>query len=1144
MMAAEPPSSAYPLSLLHDAGFRREIAALRAKATLKQLLGEAPNYRWSFTAERAVRNAIALHLAVRRAAIEAAEHTQDMRNAARVAAQLWEGLGTLEERTNRTTALMNAAVSYELAGYQANAICLARTSVDPRNWSTEPTLDGIAAAFVQRLLLRVRAAAAEMVHPPDEMAALSHGELAVRIAVATAAAGLASCAHYLLSGDVSSMNGADEALDLALVSLSALGEVRSANLISNLRALLPSIQAKSTWTQIGNSVPRNLRWQRYLRVLARGLGSTVVDSRSVSELWPSQQVAVDKGLFDRAANMIVRMPTSAGKTRVAEMAIVHTLVANPSARCLYVAPYRALVSEIEDSFANLFSELGYAASSVFGAYEEDVLDQLLLEDQVLVLTPEKLDLILRLSPNALEGVELIVLDEGQIVGDRERGARYELLVTRLRRQFPNARMLLLSAVVPQETLQDFAAWLRTGTDGIVESTWRPSIQRLAYLDWNGVRGVLRYDPSGDDESLAQFVPDLVRQRRFEYVHPTTERRRRPVFPETSNKSQVAAALAFELAAQGPVLVFCAQTDWTEAVGKALAFRVELAAHSRERSPDVFLPRDAPRSYLVAREWLGENDATTVLLAQGIGVHHGRQPEAVRTAIEEDFRRRRLGVLAATTTLGQGVNLPVRTVIIHTCRRYDEATGQQRRVSAREYWNIAGRAGRAGEETDGTVVHIGQTAQDRADYEYYRQARGAVEPVESTLFRLLVDLVQGRISPDALASRLDAELLALLVEEAAGGLDEAAMTGIIADSLAAVQAAGRNYGIAPLAQALAAGARSITGMVPSADERRIFSSTGLRTTSCSTIADHVRSHTRRMTALLPNAAYEDRDELLDLLLEGLSPVDEMQPRVAYSGSYLALLNLWLEGRPVAEATADLGTGEDVSRFIADYFAYRLPWGISSYLRIARHVLQLDQLSSVVIGLSSLVKYGVPTVEAAWAIGAGVADRQTAIRVAGLYIAERRTSTSEARDFRRWLGDVQPESLVEEYGLPEAALPDLNRALLRSARSPILARLDQGEPLLPFNAVVRALRRSTGLVSSLLPDAVMQVRRDYDSPYRNSTRLDSMGQTIAYLRRGDAQVVAPEIDAGMEVEARLVSIARDESGPTVLTVRLQQLAEGPN
>jgi helicase len=432
-MAAEPTHFDGPLGLAADRGFRSELAALRAKATLKQLLGQAPDYRWPYTAERVVRNATALHLAIRRLAQSDPARLDDVRDAARVAAQAWEGLAALEERTRRATALMNAAVEYELAGYQANAACLARASVDAVAWSAEPTFDGVAAAFVQRLMLRVVSAAAELDQQPENAASLDDDELLARMAVAVGARGLTAAARFFLSGNPQQLEQGLESLTLAVDGFAGAGDARRANLAVNLKALLPSMRNRSTWATLADVVPGSLRWQRYLRVLARGLGASVLDSRSVSELWPSQLAALHGGLLDPQSNKVVRLPTSAGKTRVAELAMVHTLVTQPRKRCLYVAPYRALVNEVQESFTNLFADLGYAASSMLGSYEEGLLDRATLaEDQVLILTPEKLDLVLRLAPEALDNVELIVLDEGHIVGDSGRGARYELLITRLR----------------------------------------------------------------------------------------------------------------------------------------------------------------------------------------------------------------------------------------------------------------------------------------------------------------------------------------------------------------------------------------------------------------------------------------------------------------------------------------------------------------------------------------------------------------------------------------------------------------------------------------------------------------------------------------------------------------------------------------
>ena len=1127
------------LTLASDQGFQAEIAALRAKATFTELLGAAPAFNWAFTTERAARNVTAIYDALRQVA-SVPEALDDAAGAALVAAQAWEGLAVLEDHASRAGALINAAVAYELAGYQANAACLARQVTNPRAWTAEPTFEGLAAAFVQRLLLRVITGSPTIDQPPAAVEDLLEDELGGRMAEAIGARGLVAASYYLLGGDDTQLQQASNLLELARRGFSSIGDVRRANLVSNLLAALPVVQRRATWSLLRGVLPENGRWQRYLRVLARGLGAQVLDSRSISELWPSQLTALSGGLLDPHANKVIRMPTSAGKTRVAELAIVHTLATIPESRCLYVAPYRALVGEVEGSFSTLFADVGYPTSAVSGSYERDILDDAILaEDRVLVLTPEKLDLVTRLQPDALEEVALVVLDEGHIVGDAGRGARYEFLVTRLRRLLPNARFLFLSAVVPQQTLVEFAEWINAGEADVVESSWRPSIQRLARLDWapSAGTGVLRYDQAGGGEALARFLPNLIRRQRFEFRNPATNRVRREDFPEGVNKGQIAAALAWELAAQGTVLVFCAQTDWAQSVGTALGRRIQLARLTEGQVPAVFQPAQPPRSYFVAREWLGPDDMTTVLLAQRIGVHHGRQPEAVRVAIEEDFRARRLAVIAATSTLAQGVNLPVRTVIIHSVWRYDEDTGARVRLPARDYWNIAGRAGRAGEETEGTIIHIVKDALDRADYDYYRGTRDALEPIDSALFRLLRDLVQERTSEAVVASQLDAEVLALLVEEASGQLDVEELAALVNQSLVAIQA--RRHGFPPtrLISSVVGAAQHIFELVPDAERRAVFSATGLRTRSCLAIVEHIGANRDRLGNLLPTAAYDDTDALSELLLDGLSGVDEMQPRAAYSGSTRDLLRGWLEGRSVADELARTTPTDDVSRFIEEFFTYLLPWGTTSYLRVATHVLEIDEFSPLVVGFASLIKYGVPTLQAAWAMSAGVPDRSTAMLLANAYTSQDRPGT--VADFRRWLGDLDPEELAEEFAVPEAAVSGLSRAIFRGTQNPILTRLDQGQPLFPMTARVRVSPAAAAIMGAVRPEERLGIHRDYSSPYRNATYVTAQGQRIGYMRLSDALVVGPEVDAGASLVGRLRAV-EEGGGRSYLELEVHEQA----
>jgi hypothetical protein len=171
------------------------------------------------------------------------------------------------------------------------------------------------------------------------------------------------------------------------------------------------------------------RW-RYLRrtfienLLARG--------RSEIDLWPSQLHVVDR-IFADARDLVVALPTSAGKTRIAELAILACLAQGQ--RTVYVTPLRALSAQTEQVLTRTFGPLGVRVSSLYGSMGiSDVDNDTLRSSEIVVATPEKLDFALRSDPSVLDDVGLVVLDEGHMIGASEREVRYEAQIQRLLRR--------------------------------------------------------------------------------------------------------------------------------------------------------------------------------------------------------------------------------------------------------------------------------------------------------------------------------------------------------------------------------------------------------------------------------------------------------------------------------------------------------------------------------------------------------------------------------------------------------------------------------------------------------------------------------------------------------------------------------------
>jgi helicase len=1145
MMSHEPAGGgSIARFLASDRGFQAEAAQLHARSALTELLGEAPAYRWTYIAPRMARNASAALIDLQHVALSTPAEIPSFSTEALRYANVWESLAGLEEGVARHTALLNAAAFFDLAGYEANAVCLARRLVPraPELADMSGDVRELASLFLQRLFLYV-SNAAPIAHAEPDAAAMAIEDLYLAAGGALLANGLRAATHGFLAGDRARLSAAAEQLQQAEKAYAEIGAVSEVNLARLLRSLLPVMWQRSTWTYLAELHPDRPAWRRYLKLLARGSGKRILTSSSVSELWPSQVTALQAGLLDSQASKVIRMPTSAGKTRVAELAIVDTLVREPSAKCVYVAPFKALVSEVEQTFANLLADLGLRVSSILGTYESDQFEMLLAEDaDLVVLTPEKLDLLLRLRSGFLAKVRLIVLDEGHLVHDLNRGAKFELLLTRLKLTLESPRFLVLSAVVPDRTLADFAKWLQAGDDGVVTSAWRPSVQQVAALEWRRTTGVLRYAATREEDAIfRQFIPGIIQQRTFAYENPATRRMNRRRFPESGNKGQVAAALAAEFANIGSVLVFTPIPRHAVSVGKAVEELIQLLERTGEPVPAHFTIPET-RSVQVAMEWLGSDHDVTRLLRRGIAVHHGRLPDAVKSAIETDFRERRYRVIVATSTLAQGVNLPLRTVIIHSCWRSD-ATSRER-IPARDYWNIAGRAGRAREETEGTVVHIVITDQDRSDYAHYLAARDNVEPVESALFQALQDITQNRFSEAALGEALDAEVLAMAVEESTRP-EVADFNSVISGSLVAVQAGERRLPLEPVSRALTSQRQRILERVDP-QLLPVYSATGLRSASCEHLHRHIRDNPGTISALL-TAGTPDYSGLADMLLDATADIDEMTSDINYAGDTRGLLGAWIAGTAVDDLRRDFApaaaTAEDLTRFIEDFFAYRLPWGVASYLRIATAVLGIEELSLGAQFFPSMVKFGVPVPEAAWAMAAGVPIRRVAIALASRFLAD--SPDRDFQDFLEWLGSIDSEILRAEFGLSGAILEDVSRAVQRSGRNPLLSSGEDATDLLPMTVDVRGISYGNRRFAAhaLQAGEEAQLEREYDNLVdQNAIRVLINSAELGYLPRHVAQLLAPELDAGGTLTATITEIEKRDVSRVKVTLTMARAESG--
>ncbi|MGC5322702.1 DEAD/DEAH box helicase [Micromonospora arida] len=480
---------------------------------------------------------------------------------------------------------------------------------------------------------------------------------------------------------------------------------------------------------LGAAADRAGRWRELRETF---VASLLARERAEIDLWPSQLHVVHR-IFQDSRDLVVALPTSAGKTRIAELAILACLA--QSRRTVYITPLRALSAQTEHVLTRTFAPLGIRVSSLYGSMgTSDVDEDTLRSGEVVVATPEKLDFALRSDPSVLDDVGLIVLDEGHMIGASERDVRYEAQIQRLLRRADAAtrRILCLSAVFPSgDDLDDFVAWITDDElEGLHREGWRPTGQRFGLVEWRDDHARLTIT-LGPEQS---FIP-----RYFEAKKPSG--RRRKLFPADQREHVIATG--WRLVEEGQtVLVFCPQRNWVEPYARKI-----IDLHGRGLVPSV-LPDgvDLSDALTVGAEWFGADHPILRCLELGVAIHHGALPGPFRREVERLLQRGSLKVTIASPTLAQGLNLSASAVLFHGLRRSGEL------LKGSEFANVIGRAGRAFVDTEGLVLYpIFETgAWRRQEWLKLTQGDGG-RPLQSGLIGVGVALVRQLLTAYGLTS---------------------------------------------------------------------------------------------------------------------------------------------------------------------------------------------------------------------------------------------------------------------------------------------------------------------------------------------------------------------------------------------------------
>jgi len=178
-------------------------------------------------------------------------------------------------------------------------------------------------------------------------------------------------------------------------------------------------------------------------------------------LTPIQEKAVKAGLLERKSQLICA-PTASGKTLIATMAIVNTI---NQGKAIYLVPLKALANEKLKEYQQLFSNTNYNIAKAVGEVDSD--SEYLAKYNLLILTTEKLDSLLRHRIKWLQEVKTVIIDEIHLLNDPSRGPTLEVIIT-LIKMLIKPQIIGLSATIGNP--QELADWLEAE---LVMDSWRP-----------------------------------------------------------------------------------------------------------------------------------------------------------------------------------------------------------------------------------------------------------------------------------------------------------------------------------------------------------------------------------------------------------------------------------------------------------------------------------------------------------------------------------------------------------------------------------------------------------------------------------------------------------------------------------------------
>ena len=467
---------------------------------------------------------------------------------------------------------------------------------------------------------------------------------------------------------------------------------------------------------------------------------------------PSQREALHKGLLNFNRSFSLRMPTSAGKSYITELLIYQELQKTVNAKILYLAPLRSLGHELKEKYKNVASQLGFTYRSLYGGSSITGTEAILAEADLFITTPETFMSLEGAIDNILSQFTFVICDEGQLIESIGRGLDYEMLLSRLRKQ-ENVRFLFISAIIPN--IGDINTWLGGNKNEVGESNYRPCKIRFGVANTNKECINLGVYENINKPAIFDFA-SFVNKNECKGFKLDTQR-------------NAACLMAMKSLDAGSVMLYSTFKKGNASCrkyGECIATIIQKAKLASPRSFLNLQQNDLLKILCEFTEYnFGIDYYETHFFKEGFAVHTASLPQEMREIIETGFEKGVLRMIICNSTLAEGVNFPIKTLVLGDIRHPKGKGLMEREV----LMNVIGRVGRAGRETYGFVICAADKwnfVKEAAAGKNLKEAKGMLNEIayeifvkERTLHRQLTDdEVNQLLAENGLVENIDKMLM--------------------------------------------------------------------------------------------------------------------------------------------------------------------------------------------------------------------------------------------------------------------------------------------------------------------------------------------------------------------------------------------------